>query len=135
MRPGARPSLIPAMDRKAFIIIFISCAVLVMWMPLTNYLFPPIPAPRSTNQVALQTNVVSTQAVATVPDQPAVIAPAVPLVTAQTPEELIEIETPESRLTFTSHGGGLKRAELKEYPEVIACNDKEVAATNRVELN
>lgn len=124
------------MDRKAFIIIFISCAVLVLWMPLTNYLFPPIPAPGGTNRVALQTNVVSTQAVVTVPDQPPpVIAPSVPLVTAQTPEELVEIETPESRLTFTSHGGGLKRAELKEYPEVITCNDKEVAPTNRVGLN
>src|SRR5688500_8180906 len=112
------------MDRKSLIIVIISFLLLVLWFPLTNYLWPPQPAPRMTNQVALQTNVApATQTVAVATSAPPTIAPSTPLVTSQTPEELLEIETREARYVFTSHGGGIKHAELKEYPAVVACND------------
>jgi YidC/Oxa1 family membrane protein insertase len=127
------------MDRKSIIIVIISFILLLLWVPLTNFLWPPVPAPQATNQMALQTNVVATQAVATattVTNQPIVTPqPAVPLVTGTQPEELVEVETAEARFIFTSHGGGLKTIELKNYPEVITCNDKGVPPTNRVRLN
>src|SRR5215210_1680340 len=127
------------MDRKSIIIVVISFILLMLWFPLTNHFWPPKPAARTTNQIALQTNVSTTQAVAsaTATNQ-AIVAPAAvttSLVTGNAPEELLEIETAEARFIFTSHGGGLKTAELKQYPAVISCNDKGVATTNRVRLN
>ena len=127
------------MEKKSIIIVVISFILLVLWFPLTNYLWPPTPGPRTTNQLSFQTNVSSTQAVATVTNQAAAATPTPPvpvtLVNANAPEELLEIETDEARFVFTSHGGGLKIAELKRYPMVITCNDKGVAPTNRVRLN
>lgn len=124
------------MDRKSIIIVVISFLLLVLWFPLTNYIWPPQPAPRITNQVALQTNIpASTQAVTVATSAPPTIAPTTPLVTSDAPEKLLELETSEARYIFTSYGGGLKHIELKEFPAVVACNDKEVAPTNRVRLN
>ena len=132
------------MDRKSIIIVVISFLLLVLWFPLTNFIWPPTPAPRTTNQLALHTNVAATatQAVAAVTNQPVVPVPGVPsaviatpLATTNGPEELVEVETAEARFVFTSRGGGIKTAELKQYPEVITCNDKGVAETNRVRLN
>ena len=128
------------MDRKSIIIVVVSFILLVLWFPLTNYIWPPKPAPRGmTNQVALQTNAPRagtdgqvTQAVAAVTNQP--VAP-VPSLGTNVPEQLVEMETDEARFVFSSRGGGLKRVELKGYPEVITCNDKGVPATNRVQLN
>ena len=124
------------MDKKSIIIVVISFLLLVLWFPLTNYIWPPSPAPRTTNQVALQTNVAPTQTVATLTNQPLVTPPATPsLVASNAPEEVVEVETAEALFTFTSHGGGLKTVALKRFPEIITCNDKEVAETNRVRLN
>ena len=126
------------MEKKSIIIVVISFILLVLWFPLTNYFWPPTPAPHRTNQVASVTNVTATptQTVATVTNQPT-IAPSVPttLVAANAPEELVEVETDEARFIFTSHGGGLKTVELKRYPALITCNDKGVTPTNRVNLN
>jgi YidC/Oxa1 family membrane protein insertase len=124
------------MDKKSIIIVVISFLLLVLWFPLTNYLWPPSPAPRITNQVALQTNVAATQAVTTLTNQPLATPPPMPtLVASNAPEDVVEVETAEARFIFTSHGGGLKTIELKGYSEIITCNDKEVAETNRVRLN
>ena len=129
------------MDKKSIIIVVISLMVLFGLSYFTNYFWPPIPAPHRTNQIALQTNVptttTTTQTVAGVTNQP-IAAPPTPvqLVTTNAAEELLEIETSEARFIFTSHGGGLKSAELKPYPRAITCNDsKDVALTNRVLLN
>lgn len=124
------------MDKKSIIIVVVSFILLVLWFPLTNFLWPPKPAPRTTNQVSFQTNVAATQTVATITNQPA-ITPAVPatLVNTNAAEQLVEVETDEARYIFTSHGGGLKTAELKRYPAIITCNDKGVTETNRVRLN
>ena len=127
------------MDKKSIIIVVISFLLLVLWFPLTNYIWPPSPAPRTTNQVALQTNTTSaaTQSVAAVTNQPLTTPPpTIPtLVASNAPEDVVEVETAEALFTFTSHGGGLKTVALKRFPEIITCNDKEVAETNRVRLN
>ncbi|HKQ38908.1 MAG TPA: membrane protein insertase YidC, partial [Verrucomicrobiae bacterium] len=125
------------MDKKSIIIVAISFLLLVLWFPLTNRLWPPTPAPHKTNQIVFQTNVATTQTVATVTNQPTTVTPPVraTLVNTNAPEELAEIETDDARYIFTSHGGGLKTAELKRYPAVITCNDKGVSESNRVRLN
>ena len=45
------------MDRKSLIIMVISLAFLAAWFPITNKIFPPIPAPvKNTNTVVGATN-------------------------------------------------------------------------------
>src|SRR5690349_5763003 len=122
-RTRAPQSLITFMDKKSIIIVIVSFLVLMLWVPLTNYIWPPKPAPKTTNQVAFQTNVTPTQAVANLTNRPTETPlPRTPLVSGTASEELVHVETPEARFIFSSHGGGLKTAELKNYPEVITCN-------------
>jgi YidC/Oxa1 family membrane protein insertase len=128
------------MDRKSIIILVISVALLFLWPFLTNKLFPPVP--KSTNQMTLSTNV-STNAIGVATNQAtlqtnqpsAVVAEQQPLVTASTPEELVVVDTKDTLFRFTSYGGGLIAAELKNFPATIKCNDKQVSPTNRVTLN
>jgi YidC/Oxa1 family membrane protein insertase len=47
------------------------------------------------------------------------------------PEKLLVVEDDSVRLTFTSHGGGLKLVELKKYPESVACRSRNGPSTNR----
>jgi YidC/Oxa1 family membrane protein insertase len=53
------------------------------------------------------------------------------LVESEEPEKLLTIENDIWRLTFTSHGGGLKLVELKKYPESVACRSRNGSSTNR----
>ena len=47
---------------------------------------------------------------------------------ASAPEETVTIENQDARYTFSSHGGGLKLVELKDYPATIECRKRN--ATN-----
>jgi YidC/Oxa1 family membrane protein insertase len=102
------------MDRKQITILALSVVLLLLWYPLTNYLFPPIPLPPETEQPPA----------ATAPADPGKAEPSlspaptqeVPLVRSYLPEQTITIESPEAYYTFTSHGGGLKSIALKRYP-------------------
>ena len=42
------------MDRKSIVILSISVVLFVLWTPMVNKLFPPVPAP--TNQVSIATS-------------------------------------------------------------------------------
>jgi YidC/Oxa1 family membrane protein insertase len=107
------------MDRKSFVILLIAIGVLMLWYPLVNRLFPPVPAKPRVHEV-IRTNDVG---VAPVPRQEPILAPAPqqdPLVIDPTaPEQLITLETEDARYIFTSHGGGLKAIELRHYPEKV----------------
>jgi YidC/Oxa1 family membrane protein insertase len=112
------------MDRKAILILVVSGALLVCWIMLTNRLFPPQPIPASELAVAATTNT------ETATNRPVTVAPTlepapsgVPgasWVRPATAERLVTVETAETRYIFTSHGGGLKRVELKHYPEAVS---------------
>jgi YidC/Oxa1 family membrane protein insertase len=47
------------------------------------------------------------------------------------PEEILTVEAGGVRYLFTSHGGGLKLAELVEYPEYVGRGAKKLEGTNR----
>ena len=109
------------MDRKAILILAVSAGLLFLWMQLTNKLFPPQPIP-AINLVASATNIVSPTNALTPP------SPVTPTLSAAPPtswvrpeaqEELVTVENADARYVFTSHGGGLKRVELKHYPEAV----------------
>lgn len=92
-------------------------------------IFPPIPLPR-TNLTATASNVLTTNIpvlaapTSAVPAQP--LPPPAPenaiAIATNTPEQIEILETPEAIYTFTSHGGGLKRVELKHYLETVGCD-------------
>ena len=123
------------MDRKSLIIMVISLAFLAAWFPITNKIFPPVPAPVKTNTVASATNYTAAST-----NQASFSAPntnnfsAAPANLPPRTEELVTIENEDARYTFTSLGGGLKRVELKKFPADVGCDDK--ARTNgNVTLN
>ncbi|HRT10731.1 MAG TPA: membrane protein insertase YidC, partial [Candidatus Paceibacterota bacterium] len=113
------------MDRKSILILVVCFVLLMLWYPLVNKIFPPVPLPAgATNAptaVAAATNgATSAPPVAVPPGLTA--APALPAVipaAPDAPEELIELTNAMARYTFTSRGGGLKQVQLLEYPETV----------------
>lgn len=113
------------MDRKSFIVLALSFFLLVVvWPRLVEQLYPPKPLPQGTNIVAGATNTPPSPTT----NVPAAIAPpkltaAVPAPTESRPkgrERTEVLENEDARYTFTSHGGGLKLVEMKEYPASIS---------------
>jgi len=116
------------MDRKSILILVVCFILLLLWPQLVNRIFPPKLVPASTNLVnrAAPTNAVAAtnlSAESSIPSTPVITMPASPApawIKPTEPEELLLWETPETRYTFSSHGGGLKLVELKQYRESVA---------------
>ena len=119
------------MDRKSIIVLAVSLVLMFGWYWMVNRLYPSPPISHRTNSAAGATNPLAagTNSAVTVPVSP---TPASALVTSDAPEELLVVENDNARYTFTSHGGGLKLAELKNYPESVACRTKKGQSTNKV---
>lgn len=117
------------MDRKSILVLVVSFVLLLTWYPLMYRVGVIKPAPPATNQLASATNRVtdSTNRLATsapapatpppIAPQPPAGLPSIPLPTGDERMEVLENE--DARFVFTSHGGGLKRIELKKYPEKV----------------
>jgi len=128
------------MDRKSIIILVISFVVLVLWFPLTNVIWPPKPGPPPTNTVAGATNRAPSNVVSSTvqSNQATVPRELQSMASSNITEETVVFENERARYTFTSHGGGLKQAELKGYPEKVLCGAAARKATNAsrwVDLN
>src|SRR5262245_46681494 len=112
------------MDRKSLIILLVSFLVLVTWIPLTNKIFPPKPAPiRPTNIVSnagkqLGTNRVESQ-ISALTNRLEGAAPSTNLPPRE--ERTATVETDDARYIFSSIGGGLKLIELKHFPAAVDC--------------
>lgn len=122
------------MDRKSFVILLVAIGLLMLWYPLVNRMFPPVPAKPRVSEV-IQTNDVP---VDPLPRQEPVLtaSPQAPLVIDPTaPEELLTIETGDARYVFTSHGGGLKIVEVKGYAEVVGRKARGVTSDALAALN
>lgn len=124
------------MDRKSFIVLLVSFLLLMLWYPLTNRLFPPTQLPPTTNAPTRATNQPKTSAppASTNLESPSALTlpntPAPTPARAETPEETLVIENENARYTFSSHGGGLKLAELKRFPATVDCNVKKKPGSN-----
>ena len=115
------------MDRKSYIVLLASFALLMLWYPMVNKWFPPTPIELQTNRVSnasgevsgFQTNkVAQLETVASAPgavDTTDPIAPPLQPVQSAAPEQTLKIESEDAIYTFPSHGGGLKSIELKKY--------------------
>ena len=128
------------MDRKSIIVLVVSFLLIMGWFKLVEHLYPPPPPlPASTNEVSGATNATGTNATAVASTNraapPQILSaplPAVALVPATTPEELLVFVTADARYTFTSHGGGVKLVELNRFKEVVDCTSRKGEATNRL---
>jgi YidC/Oxa1 family membrane protein insertase len=141
--PGASAATIlfrkPSMDRKSIAVLIVSVAILFVWFKIVPKLLPPgpPPPPRATNNLAALTNQPGPAEQTNLPAPPpsTVLAPTnltAPVVSTNEPEQLETLQTAEAVYTFTSHGGGLKRVDLKKYFER---GDDGPGATPMVALN
>lgn len=124
------------MDRKSILILVISLAFLAAWFPITNRIFPPIPAPARTNTVGSATN----QIPGGTNSAPVLTAMStnLPSVVTNLPsreEQLVSLENENARYVFTSLGGGLKSIELKKFPADVGCDTKNPRTNQTVTLN
>lgn len=118
------------MDRKSVIVLLVSFLLIIGWFELVKIMYPPPPpkaAVTSTNTVAGATNAAGPALTTPVPGATQWMAPS-----AQ--EELVVFETADVKYTFSSHGGGLKLAELKRFPKIVG-NRKVTDSARVVTLN
>ncbi len=121
------------MDRKSVVILVVSFALLMLWFPLVNKLYPP-PPPSAAGTNAVGAPVKSTAPTAPVTaETPAPAAAILPAVSG--PETTLTLEGKVARFVVTSHGGGLKRVELLGFPEAVGCSKQNQNATNFASLN
>jgi YidC/Oxa1 family membrane protein insertase len=126
------------MDRKSIIILLVSLGLLLLSQQLIHRLFPPekieppIAGLSDTNRVTPSlTNLPAARqepAISAAPAQPQLVEPAAR-------EQLVTLETEEARYIFTSHGGGIKAIELKNYPEVVGRKARREQANDLATLN
>src|SRR5438876_5995869 len=124
------------MDRKAIIILAVSFALMIGWSLLVNRIYPPQPIPLETNRLASATNQATANTNGSAaPATSSGVSTSAPtsgtLVESEEPEKLLTIENDILRLTFTSHGGGLKLVELKKYLESVACRSRNGFSTKK----
>ena len=124
------------MDRTGKIIVGICFALLIGWFVIApRYLAPKPGAAIGTNAHAGPLAAPSTAA-AVAPGDAQPVATEASRTRPTSPEKTQVLENESVRIHFTSHGGGVKRIELKEHLESIACGPhKRFAGTNAASLN
>lgn len=125
------------MDRKSYLILFISFLIFLAWNFMLPKMFPPQPLPQNTNAVAFasSTNLPSRTNLAATSIVPEIRADNRLPSLGNQPEKLLVFENDNARYTFTSLSGGIKEVELKKYPEVVGQGKKTAASTNLATLN
>jgi YidC/Oxa1 family membrane protein insertase len=123
------------MDRKSILVLVVCFILLMLWYPLVNKLYPPKPVPPGATNAPGEL-LATTNQPAHAPTAPAVLeepsATPKPVVSANVPEELLEVANTNAHYTFTSYGGGLKRIELLHYPETVPKHREKQPQTNNV---
>ena len=125
------------MDRKSIIILAVTAALFLTWPMLVNKIYPPIPV-KQTNSVTAGTNTTITgPAIAAGTN---VIAGGTNTFASVTnapsdKEETLIVENEWARYHFTSHGGGIKLVELKQYKSIVGCKADNLATNPPASLN
>ncbi len=124
------------MDRKSIVVLVVCFLGLLLWIPLTQKIYPPLPAPMATNRMASATNRVAEVARDSnaVPAQASIQMPSAPTASwlkPGEPEQLLVITNDSNVYTFTSHGGGIKTIELRGHQETVGVGTKKSGSTNR----
>jgi YidC/Oxa1 family membrane protein insertase len=125
------------MDRKSIVILVITVLLFLVWTPLVNRIFPPIPV-TTTKGPTMGTNSGQAQ-LTSIPtnDGPATATNTFAAVTNAPvgKEENLTIDTELARYQFSSLGGGIKLIELKNFKSFVGCNAKKTDTNPPVVLN
>ena len=129
------------MDRKSIAILAVCFLLMLAWGPLVNRLYPPLPVARSSQASTNTTQPGSTHRSAAILSsnlsevkvETPVLAPSPSaFVRPGASEEVVVLENDQVRYYFTSHGGGIKLVELKQYPETVGVRKKPNGSTNQL---
>jgi len=103
------------MDKKNLIPVMICFVLLLTYQPILNHFYPPAPAPAAGATAANAPEAPApAPAAESAPEMTPAPAPLVPE-TALAPEQTAVLENDFIRVEFTSHGGGVRRIELKQH--------------------
>jgi YidC/Oxa1 family membrane protein insertase len=126
------------MDRKSIIILLVSLGLLLLSQRLIHRMFPPekMEPPVAELGATNETSLEATNPSMTLREPVMSAAPSQPeLVEPEAVEELLTLDTEQARYIFTSHGGGLKAIELKNYPEMVGHKARRQQQTELATLN
>ncbi|MEI7732505.1 MAG: membrane protein insertase YidC [Verrucomicrobiota bacterium] len=126
------------MDRKTILVLVVTFVILMAWFPLVNKLYPPKQLPPSTNQLSRAFSGTNQVIVTNQSPSPTYLqsAPALPPTFQIEAKETTEtLEVGGIKYLFTSHGGGLKSVELRDYPEIILPKRHQTNGIRGVVLN
>jgi len=128
------------MDRKSIVILVVTILLFLVWTPLVNRIFPPIPIPQQTNAPTMGTNVSQAQLSAIPTNAASSTNTGASVLTASTnapvgKEENVTIDTELARYQFSSLGGGIKSIELKNFKSFVGCFAKKTDTNPPVVLN
>jgi YidC/Oxa1 family membrane protein insertase len=132
------------MDRKSIIVIAACIGLMLLWptVLVPKFFTKPLP-PGATNEISTASAGAGTIAPSATPAPRTAIGEspsAVPATTTNVaqpaqPEELLEVEHNDVLYIFTSHGGGLKRIDLLNYPQSAVAGKKDNGTNGVVSLN
>jgi YidC/Oxa1 family membrane protein insertase len=121
------------MDRTGIIVVTLCAILLVYWFVGQQKYAQQQARYAATNQVAkAQSQFAATNSNAVSPTLNVTTTAVPPVFDTNTPEELVVITNAHARYTFTSRGGGLKSAELLDYPETVSPRWKKKVAKDGV---
>jgi YidC/Oxa1 family membrane protein insertase len=121
------------MDRTGIIVVTLCAILLVYWFVGQQKYAQQQARFAATNQVAkAQSQFAATNSNAVSPTLNVTTTAVPPVFDTNTPEELLVITNARARYTFTSRGGGLKSAELLDYPETVSPRWKKKVAKDGV---
>ena len=121
------------MDRTGIIVVTLCAILLGVWWFEQNQIAQQQARYAATNQVARAQNqsaAASSNAASSPSNVTTTMSP--PAFDTNTPETLLVVTNVHARYTFTSRGGGLKSAELPEYPETVSARWKKTAGKDGV---
>lgn len=111
------------MDRKSIIILVAAMALLFVVSPVVDHFFPPKPAPVTLPGLSTNTSIpLAASNVSRLAEAVPSIAPSAPVAAMAAPSQLektLTVSNADLIFEFTSHGGGLKTVELRDYPAII----------------
>jgi len=123
------------MDRKSIFILIVALLLFTMGSRIVDKIWPPRKVPiTATNQLGATNISATTSSNASAP----MVAPpstAATMIQPTEKETTLIVSNQNLIYHFTSHGGGLKLVELRDYPAVIQCGKKTPSETNFATLN
>ncbi len=130
------------MDRKSIIGLVASIALLLLWFPVVNRLYPSKPLPPGSTNAVVTVQAPGTNGAAPVvaPRTPPVMRPTdaasrAPQAAPGQAEETIVLSGSNASYTITSQGGGIKLFELVQFPEVVGRKKGTESAVKHTRLN